>query len=102
MKKLLSRHNGLEVIFHGDDEGGYIEHRQDVDPILDANRAERNEFRGYKGDGFHKFASIPNVVITKWWVDYGIDAFNPDHAEAVKRLLNDPEWRYLRTTEGTI
>jgi hypothetical protein len=44
-------------------------------------------------------ASIPVVVQYEWLKRYGINVFDSDHEEGVRRLLNDPEWRYLRTSE---
>ena len=42
------------------------------------------------------------VVALKWKEERGIDVFNRDHWPAVKKLLRDPEWRYLRTSPGRI
>lgn len=107
MRKLLNRHDGVDVIFHDDGKKFVIEHKQDVEPILERNKRERNEFRSYREAEFGafetaKYASIPAVVIIDWKERFGIDVFNPDHADAVKKKLNDPEWRHLRTTEGKI
>lgn len=96
---------GLTTWFHHDPETGKNHFRkvQDVTPLLDQNKAEFNDAPGKfdkKGD-FRKVASIPAVVIAKW-MEEGINVYNPDHAEAVIRKLNDPEWQYLRTAPGTI
>lgn len=105
MKKLLSRSwAGTETWYHNDGETVAIETRQDVSKLLDLNRRLRNEFQGYKDEGehhHHLYARIPPVVITQWRNE-GIDIFDPDHADMVKKKLNDPEWRYLRTTEGWV
>lgn len=96
---------GTETWFHSDGDKIRIETRQDVSAILEANKRQRNEFQSYKDKGehhFHHYATIPWVVMERWRNEYGIDVFNPDHAEGVKRLLNDGDWRYLRTTEGTV
>jgi|TARA_R100000093_G_C1934755_1_gene69951 hypothetical protein len=75
----------------------------DVEPVLERNKLEYNDEEqkraGIKA-GFVKIASIPMAVIHKWKVEDGIDVFNKNHAEAVRRKLNDPEWRYLRTASG--
>jgi hypothetical protein len=99
---------GTEHWFHADGDKVHIEMRQSGDAvaaILEANKRQRNEFQGYKDKGehhFHHYATIPWAVMAMWREQYGIDVFNPDHAAGVKRLLNDGEWRYLRTTEGTV
>jgi hypothetical protein len=46
-----------------------------------------------------KVASIPIGVQYKWLIHHGVDVMNRDHWPKVKRLLNDPEWRYLKTAE---
>lgn len=78
-----------------------IQRQVDVQPIIDANKRLYNE-----GDGFNKardgrrIATIPSIVVDKWKRELGVDVFNKDHEKAVKRLLNDPDWRYLRTAPG--
>lgn len=105
MKKLLNKSwRGHETWFHSDGDKVSIETRQDVTPILELNKKLRNEFGGYnrKGVEWYQYASIPQVIIEKWRNELGVDVFDPDHAPAVRKLLNDPDWRYLRTTEGAI
>lgn len=77
---------------------------QDVQPILDFNK----EMFGDPGRGYtpskdmRHIAEIPLVVAEEWKNRFGVDVFNKDHAPAVKRLLNDPDWRYLRTAPGCV
>lgn len=80
-----------------------IERVQDVEPILEANKAEMNshgDYTKFNGD-MHKVASVPNVIIEQW-IKEGINVFDPNHAAAVKRKLNSPEYAYLRTMRGRI
>ena len=42
-------------------------------------------------------ARIPLIIVAKWRHELGVDYFNPDHQDKVDRLLNDPDWRWLRT-----
>jgi hypothetical protein len=42
-------------------------------------------------------ARIPLIVIAKWRNELGIDYWNPDHQDKVDALLNDADWRWLRT-----
>lgn len=78
-----------------------IEREQDVSVILDANKAIQNETwisqKGIK-DGWWLYGQIPMIVIEKWINEYGVDVFNKDHQKAVFKLLNDPQYRYLKTT----
>lgn len=106
MKKLLSKKaNGVERWLHHDGDKVAIETRQDLSKLFDATRKLRNSFAGYKDSGehhFHRYAVIPDIVIDQWRNDYGIDVYDPEDEPRVRKLLNDPEWRNLRTTEGWI
>lgn len=78
-----------------------ISHHQDVERILDGNKRLQNApeitRKGIKKDMIH-YASIPNVLVVKWKHEKGIDVFNPEHRKKLFRLLNDPEYAYLKTT----
>ena len=82
-----------------------IETVQDVEPFLERNKQMRNDTEysknGIKQEWWHA-ASIPVVVQYKWLKDYGIDIHNADHAQKVNQMLDSPEWRYLKTTDGRI
>ena len=73
---------------------------QDVEPILEENKARRNH--GIVGKDWRHAASIPNIIIEKWIKEKGVNVFNKDHMPKVKQLLNDPEWAYLRTWPGKL
>lgn len=96
--------SGERELFHADGDKFTIQTQADVEPILEANKRERNS--GH--DGFSpsremkKLASVPNAVIALWKERYGVDVFNRDHTQAVRRLLDDPEWAYLRTSPGNV
>ena len=47
-------------------------------------------------------ARIPLMVIAKWRNELGVDYWNPDHQDKVDALLNDADWRWLRTDEGRL
>lgn len=73
----------------------------DVNIILDANKALQNDEQITKDgikDGWWHYAEIPMIVIEKWLNEKGVDVFNKDHRKAVYRLLNDPEYKWLKTT----
>ena len=99
MKQLLDHdpNTGL-FTWHDYDETNdktYVSYTQDVEPILDRNKAAANEATGPMGDFVH-VASIPSSIQLKWLIEHGVDITNKDHMPGVKRLLNDPEWRYLK------
>lgn len=94
---------GLDEVFHFDEgSGGFaVETTQDVEPFLERNKQLRNDTDGFTPSRDMKYiANIPNVVIEKWLNEHGVNLFNKDHEPAVRRLLNDPEWRHLRTSPG--
>lgn len=79
-----------------------IERAQDCTPILDHNKALANDGDGYSSDRtLRRVASIPLVVV-EMWMNEGINIFDPNHADAIKRKLNDPDNLYLRTAPGRL
>jgi hypothetical protein len=80
-----------------------VQSTQDTAPILERNKAERNEFdvqrnsgMKYK-EGWTKVASIPNIVVDKLmregtWFD----------KKAMKKWVNDPDNKAFRTGGGWV
>lgn len=73
-----------------------VKKSQNLEPILDFNKAQRDEFRDYRGD-MHKVASIPNLIVEKLmkegiWQD----------KLRLKKWLNDPDNRAFRTSTGKV
>lgn len=82
-----------------DDETFAVRTTQDVEPILDLNKALQTDGDGYsKSRELRHYASIPLVVAEKWMNEHGVDVFNPNHKPAVRRLLESNEYSYLRTS----
>lgn len=83
------------------DDSVRIIHEQDVVPILERNKAMANDCdftkRGIR-ESWWKYASIPNTLIIKWKNELGINVFDKNHEKAVFKLLNSPEYQFLRTT----
>lgn len=76
---------------------------QDVQPILDQNKDMANHNDGYTPSReVRRVASIPFALWLKFKNEQGIDLFDPDHKDALVRLLNDPDYAYLRTAPGRI
>ena len=104
-KLYLQTRDGLveHLVADASERGAYaVEYRADVTANIEANKVEFNApGRAIEGMG-RKVASIPNAVAMIWLTRYGVDVFKKDHAPAVRRLLNDPEWRHLRTAPGKI
>ena len=83
------------------DDSVTITHEQDVSPLLDrniilANDDERTK-QGIKGDLWH-YATIPSVPAMKYLMETGIDVFAPGNDKEAFRMVNSPDYRYLKTT----
>jgi hypothetical protein len=87
--------------YHPETDTAVTIREQDTSLILDANKVLQNNDQltrdGIKNSWWH-YAQIPNIVIEKWLTEHGVDLYNKDHQKAVFRLLNQPEYRYLKTT----
>lgn len=91
--------------FHYDNLTGdvHLETTQDVDPVLDMNKSMQND-EGFSKDGIKngmwRYASIPIVVQMRWLNEYGSANWpmKPGNEKLLFRLLNSPEWRYLKCT----
>lgn len=108
MTKRLLDHDpetGVTEYFHYDHttDTSYVETVQDVEPILDINKTLQNDEdytrKGIKEEMWH-FAQIPIWVQMKWLSEYGLENWpmHPNNSKLLFRLLNSPEWRYLKTT----
>lgn len=70
----------------------------DVQPVIDQNKELQNHWDGWvdKQRTMRLAASIPVTIAHKWLVEHGVSCWRKDHWPAVKKLLNDPDYRYLR------
>ena len=95
---------GVAEYFEDTDEGFRLHYVQDAEPIIEANKAKQSMGRAYYAadPDMWKVASIPIGVQYQWLINHGVDVMQREHWPAVKRLLNDPEWRYLKTAEVII
>lgn len=84
---------------------------QDNEALLERNAAMANHNDGWSVDGrsktdklMRRVASVPWSIITDWRENLGVDYFSqdPDQQKAVNRLLDDADWRKLRTAHFTI
>ena len=77
-----------------------INTRQDVEPILEENKAAYNNYGdkltlGKAGEGV-RVASIPTNIWNQWMKETNGEK-QRDH-NLMKRYLNDPDNKYFRTT----
>ncbi len=77
-----------------------VKYSGDVSPIINENIAAQNDWQGFdKKADFHHVAEIPNEIVVKFMVEKGVNilAMNQEGLEDVcKRILNDPEYKYLK------
>lgn len=81
-----------------------IERVQDVEDILDLNKHLQGEQQKWAGS-FRHIGNIPNVILEKWMNEDGVNLLGmPGDAwgQYIKRKLNDPDYRWLRTTTGRL
>lgn len=78
-----------------------IIHSGDSEPYLEQNKARSNDedfsARGIK-DGLWLYASIPPAVQVKWLIEHGVDIYKKEHGPQISRLLEDPQYKYLKAT----
>lgn len=105
MKRLLDSHGGVVSVFHQHGDETIIQVSQDCEPIVENNKALQNEGKGdFQGKWGRRIASIPLVVVDKWMKEDGVNWLalgRQEKAAYLRRKLNDPQYRYLRTSLGT-
>ena len=84
--------------FHEPTKEFAIEHIQDIQPLVDSNK-NLQENDHLMSDELRLSARIPMTVYYEWKSKFGVDVFNPNQKEGVKRLLNSADYRYLKTTK---
>jgi len=91
--------SGLAQWWLEDGEGNWAQKAsQRVEALLDLNREARNHCDPYNAErDVRMVARIPLIIIAKWRHELGVDYWNPDHQDKVDALLNDGDWRWLRT-----
>lgn len=78
-----------------------VHYRQDVEPLLDVTRAERNDGlsdKRWRKTGMALYARIPPVIIMELKNKYGIDIFQKDHLSRAMTLINT-EYPHLKCTD---
>lgn len=96
---------GLRIDYEDMKDGTFALHySQDVEPLLDENKAKQSAGREYYAadSEMWRVASVPVTVQYEWIKRYGVDPLKPEHQGLLKRLLNSNEWRYLKTAEVII
>ena len=82
----------------------HVNRTQDVEPYLDFNKELQSESEKF-APTFRQIASIPNVIIEKWINDEGAPVLamgKDEFSQFIRRKLEDPDWKYLKTTNGRV
>lgn len=97
--------DGTQEIAHFDNDGYLtgIEYRTDVESVVEANKVAQND--GSRGWGktreLRQIASIPVSVLMTYCQKNSIPLQHAlggrEQDEVIKRILKDPDYRYLRT-----
>lgn len=75
----------------------------DVQGVIDKNKREYNVNDGYsESREWRRVASIPIILVELWKKQYGVNPMKPEHSKLLRRLLNDPDLRGLRTAPGEL
>ena len=94
--------DGQTFHFHSADGTSAIQHRsEDLTKLLDQNKRLQQEDHHIK-DELRLSARIPVTIYYEWKNKFGVDLYDKNHAPAVRRLLNSPDYRYLKTTKRII
>lgn len=95
--------NGLRKWVRGneDDSVDVAYDQLNLKEYLDDNKRAQNESFDRKSEMWHA-ASIPPIVIMEWLTEHGVRAWDPNHAEGVKRLLNSSEYAHLKRAPITL
>ena len=79
-----------------------IRRTQDCNPILEHNKEQALWTDGYTPSReMRRVAQIPNIIVEQWMKE-GVNIFDDNCWPEIRRRLNDPEWRHLRTCSGRI
>ena len=97
----------VQTRWHEDESAGQVtvERVQDVEAILDNNKRSLNDgTNGYsKSKDLKRVASIPLVVIEQWMKEDGVNFLSlqgTDREKYLRKKLNDPNNKWLRTSGG--
>ena len=81
-----------------------FEYVGDATPSLDVNKARQNCPEIWKAgmkESFVLYASFDPIVQMKLLCEHGIDIYKKEHGPRLSKLLEHPDWRYLKCTNKT-
>jgi len=85
-----------KFIASGEDDDSLLVRTEIADgAVIARNRDLQNEGFDRRSEMWHA-ASIPTSVMFEWLTRFGVNAWNPDHSDAVKKLLNSSDYRWCK------
>ena len=99
---------GVVELFHydPDTDGFSVEYQQDVEPLLEQNKALYNsvgDYRRFAGEKWRRIASLPPVIVMQL-AQRGILSAGGDILDdrRYRKWLDDPENLFFRTSPGKV
>jgi hypothetical protein len=96
--------NGISCYMSWQGDQVVMTHEQDVriiENVLEANKRDQADDQKTK-DGIKNdmwlYARIPTWLEMQWKDKYGVDLNDKNHHKKVWSLINDPEYRWVKTT----
>lgn len=76
----------------------HTKHEQYVGGIIELNKRQQNDFKGFKGDLMTQVARIPLVEHRKIMQRCGLERGQYDQKK-FRQILNDPDYKYFKTID---
>lgn len=77
--------------------------RADIKNVIERNKKLANQNDGYSPSReWRRVATIPLIVVEMWKKIYGTNPLARGNEKLLRRLLNDPDLRGLRTSSGKV
>ena len=92
---------GMRITFDWVDDKMVIGHHQDATAVVESNKAaliDLDEHKRASKKEWAHYAKIPEIVILEWKAKFGVDFSNPNHFKKCMKLLNSPDYKYLKRT----
>lgn len=102
----MSSAHGSDIVtkVYRDSNGTIIFNRvQDCEDIIENNKRLAND--PIKKDWGRHIASIPAVILERWIREDGVNYLalpKKEFDRLIRRKIRDPEWRFLRTSGGSL
>ena len=94
--------NGVTTEYWAKPDGNvYIRRTVDAENVIRKNKQMQNEHNGRYGN-IAVVGSIPILILEQWQKETGVNMFSKEFDTIIKRKLNDPDYKYLKTVNGTV